>query len=40
MATPGLPFAVQYTVPNHGSNPAAGDWTDSLYLSRDMVLDS
>jgi RHS repeat-associated protein len=37
--TPGQPVAVPYTVQNLTGTPVVGDWTDSLYLSTDGVLD-
>src|SRR5437588_499074 len=36
---PGLPVAIPYTVQNLTGTPVVGDWTDSLYLSSDGVLD-
>ncbi len=38
-ARPGDEVSVQWTVSNHRMNPAAGTWTDALYLSTDAVWD-
>ena len=38
-AAPGQPITVAYTIRNLTDKPAAGTWTDSLYLSRDNKLD-
>jgi hypothetical protein len=35
----GDPLHVSWTVSNHGAEPAAGSWTDAVYLSTDAVWD-
>ena len=39
-AAPGLGMDVTYTVNNHSSNSALGNWRDALYLSKDDVFDT
>src|SRR5262249_25060924 len=38
-ATPGQPMTVAYTGRNLSDRPAAGEWVDSVYLSRSSTLD-
>jgi CARDB len=37
---PGQPVTIRFTVANHGDTPAAGTWTDAIYLSADNQLDA
>jgi subtilase family serine protease len=38
-AIPGQDLSVTYTVHNHGTDPAVGTWTDSLFISADTTWD-
>jgi hypothetical protein len=37
---PGEKAIIQWTVKNQGTNPAVGQWTDAVYLSKDTTWDS
>src|SRR5262249_17260003 len=38
-AQAGAPITIQWTVTNYGANPAAGVWSDAIYLSQNTTWD-